>query len=90
MIDGFSWVVGGEAGEEEVGGGDDLAPFHNHRPELGLHGTGMGGSDQVNSISVRGYQWLRFYLRACSSGRVSCRMLHALSYYQHGYARASP
>jgi hypothetical protein len=35
--------VGGEVGEEEVGGGEDLSPFHDHRPEFGFDDTGMGG-----------------------------------------------
>lgn len=83
-------VIGGEVGKEEVGGGEDLSPFHNHRAELGFYHIGMGGIDQTNSISISGYQWLCFYLRTCTSGGVFCSMLHALPNDQHGYARTSP
>lgn len=47
--------TGGEVGNEDVGGGEDLSSFHNHRPELGLYDTGMGGIEQTNSIDIPGY-----------------------------------
>jgi hypothetical protein len=47
--------VGGEVGEEEVGGGEDLSPFHDHRPEFGFDDTGMGGVEQTDSIDISGH-----------------------------------
>ena len=83
-------VIGGEAGEEEVGGCEDLSPFHNHWAELGFYDTSMGGIDQMYPVSISGYQWLCFYLRTCTSGGIFRCMLHALSNNQHRYAGASP